>query len=243
MNPKTSFRFKVASLVGRLIIRPFEFFIRLFQGEKAFFPTQNSAWVQELEQHTQAILLELEALLESREGIPAFSEISSPQARITKGKEWKTFMFHAYGHKFEQNCSRCPTTSRLLSTIPRMKTAMFSILEPHAHITPHRGPFKGVLRYHLGLIIPEGKKCKIRIGDELAYWETGKSLLFDDTIDHEAWNDSDEVRVILFVDVMRELPPPLSWMNHLLIYFMQRSPFIQEMVQFHDNTKDDLLVS
>jgi len=82
-----------------------------------------------------------------------------------------------------------------------MKTAFFSILSPDKHIPAHKGPFNGVLRYHLELIIPEPKeKCRIRVHDQFNEWDEGKSLIFDDTYEHEVCNDTDGFRVVLFVD-------------------------------------------
>src|SRR5437867_3927702 len=92
---------------------------------------------------------------------------------------------------------------QLLERVPGMTTAFFSILSPHKHIPDHRGPYKGVLRYHLALMIPEPRQaCRIRVDGEYATWEEGKSLLFDDSYDHEAWNDTDGIRVVLFMDVL-----------------------------------------
>ena len=95
-----------------------------------------------------------------------------------------------------------------------MTTAMFSILSPRKHILDHRGPYKGVLRYHLGLIVPEdAEACRIRVGEDIRHWEEGESMIFDDTFNHEVWNDTDETRVVLFVDVLRPLPSPESQIN------------------------------
>lgn len=110
-----------------------------------------------------------------------------------------------------------------------MKTAFFSILESGKHLPHHRGPFKGVLRFHLGLMIPNTPEtCGLRVGSEVWHWEEGKSLVFDDTHDHEAWNDSTERRVVLFVDFIRPLPFPLSVVNCLLIWLIGISPFVQD---------------
>ena len=73
-----------------------------------------------------------------------------------------------------------------------MKTAFFSILAPGKHLPPHRGPYKGVMRYHLGLLIPEpAEQCGIRVDTETRHWAEGESMIFDDTFEHEAWNDTD----------------------------------------------------
>src|ERR1039458_2693627 len=108
-----------------------------------------------------------------------------------------------------------------------MKTAMFSILSPRKHILDHRGPYKGVLRYHLGLIVPQDKEaCRIRVGDDIRHWEEGKTMIFDDTFNHEGWNDPDETRVVLFVDVLRPLPSPESAINSLIVKAIRFSPFV-----------------
>jgi beta-hydroxylase len=108
-----------------------------------------------------------------------------------------------------------------------MTTAMFSILSPRKHILDHRGPYKGVLRYHLGLIVPEdAESCRIRVGEDYRHWQEGKSMVFDDTFNHEVWNDTEETRVVLFVDVMRPLPFPESLINWLIVKLIALSPFV-----------------
>jgi beta-hydroxylase len=136
------------------------------------------------------------------------------------------------GDFIAQNCALAPGTAALLKDIPGVYTAFFSVLEPHQHITPHWwGYWKGFVRYHLGVIIPNDnrdKKCWLRInphaqdrfGDpkaiaqgETYYWSNGEALLFDDTFLHDAANESDQVRVVLFLDLARKMPWPLSWLN------------------------------
>src|SRR5208282_4291564 len=97
--------------------------------------------------------------------------------------------------KAEENCARCPETVRVLQRIPGMKSAMFSILAPRKHIPEHRGMYKGVLRYHLGLIVPGSEgSCRIRVGNDVRCWKEGKSLIFDDSHPHEVWNDCGSYR-------------------------------------------------
>jgi ornithine lipid ester-linked acyl 2-hydroxylase len=108
-----------------------------------------------------------------------------------------------------------------------MTTAMFSILSPRKHILDHRGPYKGVLRYHLGLIVPrDAQACRIRVGEDFRHWVEGESMIFDDTYNHEVWNDTDETRVVLFVDVLRPLPEPESLINRLIVKAIGYSPFV-----------------
>jgi ornithine lipid ester-linked acyl 2-hydroxylase len=197
-----------------------------------FFPTANVTffepdsypWVAPVEAEWQAIRKELDALLVRRDEIPNFQDLSEKQKVLTEGEQWKTFFLYGYGLEAEENCKRCPETVRILKRIPNMKSAMFSILAPKKHIPPHRGMWKGMLRYHLGLIIPgpEGS-CRIRVGKEIRTWEEGKSLVFDDSHEHEVWNDSDSYRVVLFVDVLRPVIFPLSLVNRTVVWIAART--------------------
>ena len=200
-------------------------------GNKKFFETERFAWVAALEAEWRTIRGELEQVLADRRRIPNFQDVSPDQARLTQGEDWKTYFLYVYGHRNEENCRRCPETVRLLRKIPGMKTAMFSILAPRKHIPGHRGPYKGVLRYHLGLIVPKPKTlCKIKVGADFAYWEEGKSLIFDDSHWHLVWNDSNFERVVLFVDFVRPLSFPLSILNRIAIWRIGRTPFVADIV-------------
>jgi aspartyl/asparaginyl beta-hydroxylase (cupin superfamily) len=194
-----------------------------------FFKPDDYPWVAPVEAEWQAIRKELDALLVKREEIPNFQDLSHDQRVLTEGAQWKTFFLYGYGQEAEENCKRCPETVRILKKIPGMKTAMFSILAPKKHIPEHRGMWKGMLRYHLGLIIPgpEGS-CRIRVGQDVRTWDEGKSLVFDDSHLHEAWNDSDQYRVVLFVDVVRPLIFPLSLINRSVIWIAANSKSITE---------------
>ena len=110
-----------------------------------------------------------------------------------------------------------------------MKTALYSILAPKKHIPAHKGPYNGVLRYHLGLIVPEPKeKCRIRIVDKVTHWDEGDSIIFDDTFEHEVWNDTNGFRAVLFVDFVRPVRFPFNMLNEFLINAASFAPLIKE---------------
>jgi aspartyl/asparaginyl beta-hydroxylase (cupin superfamily) len=204
--------------------------LMFFRDRKTtFFDPQSFPWVPTIESEWTTIRKELEALLLHREEIPNFQDLSDNQKVLTEGEQWKTFWFYAYGEKAEANCARCPGTVRLLGQIPGMKSAMFSILAPRKHIPEHRGLYKGVLRYHLGLIIPgpEGS-CRIRVGKDVRSWQEGKSLIFDDSHPHEVWNDVDSYRVVLFVDFLRPVFFPISLLNRSIVWAIARTSSIAE---------------
>src|ERR1700726_4370079 len=180
---------------GEAILAPIERFIgkRSLVGDATFFPLERFPWVKHVEQSWQVIREEAERLLEDRDDLANFQDISKDQIEITDDDRWKTFFLYGYGFEAKLGVEMCPRTAALMREIPGMTTAMFSILSPRKHILHHRGPYKGVLRYHLGLIVPRAAQaCRIRVGDDFRHWEQGESMVFDDTYNHEVWNDTDE---------------------------------------------------
>jgi aspartyl/asparaginyl beta-hydroxylase (cupin superfamily) len=201
-------------------------------GNRTFFEPEGFPWIREIEAGAPEIRQELDALLVRRGDIPNIQDLLDNPKYLTKDGDWKAYFLYAYGRCVEENCARCPNTVRLLRKIPGMKTAMFSILAPGKHIPQHWGPYKGVLRYHLGLIVPKPESlCRIRVGSDVRSWAEGRSLVFDDRHPHEVWNDSNVSRTVLFVDFVRPLPWPLDWINRAVIQIISMTSFVTEAVK------------
>jgi aspartyl/asparaginyl beta-hydroxylase (cupin superfamily) len=196
-------------------------------GNQAILDTTLFPWIASIESEWRSVRAELDEVLKFRDGLPNFQDISIEQKAITDDDRWKTFFFYGYGARNDLNCQICPATSRVLERIPGMKTAFFSILFPGKHIPRHRGPYNGVLRYHLGLMVPEPENCRLVVGGIETRWQEGKSIVFDDSFQHEAWNDSDKMRVVLFVDFLRPLWGPAAQLNGAFIRAAGMSDFIQ----------------
>ena len=222
--------------VGFRLIQVLEKLISRYSlvGTSPFLPPEKFPWIPALEAEWKAIRAELDQVMTYRDDLPNFQDIQSDQATLTDDDRWKTYFFYGYGFKSDRNCARCPATTAAVERIPGMTTAFFSILSPHKHIDEHRGPYKGVLRYHLALAVPEPESaCGIKVGGEVAHWQEGKSLVFDDTYQHQAWNDTDGYRTILFVDVVRPLPWPVAALNWLVIKAIAWSPYVGESKSNH----------
>ncbi|MEI2416853.1 aspartyl/asparaginyl beta-hydroxylase domain-containing protein [Orrella sp. JC864] len=187
-------------------------------GDKPIFENAAFPWIDELERATPAIRQELMSLLEDRQRLPAFHELSPEVGTITRDDQWKTFVFLAYGLRSQRNIARCPETMKALSAIPGLRTAFFSILEPGKRIPLHEGPYNGVLRLHLALVVPEPReRCWIEVGGQRYVWEEGKAVVFDDLYPHQVHNDTGGVRVVLFVDFERPCRAPMRWINRLVL--------------------------
>ena len=116
-------------------------------------------------------------------------------------KGWTVFGLCAYGQRMEKNCSLCPVTMRIAESIPGLTTIGFSVLQPQTVIAPHSGYTDRIYRCHLGLLVPEN--CAIRVGTETREWQEGKTMIFQDHVEHSAWNRSDSVRVVLLLDFLK----------------------------------------
>jgi len=172
---------------------------------------------------------EARAILRHREAIPAFQEISPDQYRIATAKNWRTFVLFGFGERLDRNCAQAPVTAAMLEEIPTLQTAWFSILAPGYHIPAHSGVTKGIVRAHLGLIVPrEREKCRIRVGDEIRAWTEGSVIVLDDTYNHEVWNDTDEERVILLFDFDRPMRLGGRIANRMFLRAMKLSAFYRE---------------
>ena len=224
---------------------------RTREGRKTFFSTDAFPWVRQVESHWKTMRSEVDRILMALDLLPGFEEIQTEQYQISQDKRWKIFPIFAYGYWSERNMERCPVTTKAIKMIPGLRAAMFSILQPHKELPPHMGNYCGVLRYQLGIKVPTPNTlCGISVGGETAHWQEGKSLIFDDTHMHHAWNRSGEDRVVLFVDFNRPLPTPLNEMNNKVIDTIGQSVFIDNAIQrwdawesVHGCKFDDLLSS
>ena len=149
--------------------------------------------IQILEESWKDILEELENVIENS------TFVQWPERELYTGK-WDVYGIYGIdGRVIPENAAECPKTATAVERIPGMQTAGFSMLAAGCIIKPHKGYTNTVLRSHLGLIIPEGN-CALRVGDTVHRWEPGKAFVFDDRVEHEAWNRTDGSRYVLLVD-------------------------------------------
>ena len=224
-------RRKAVRRFGKKTIRDFAGFIgrQSLIGDTPVIDRAHFPFLDAFEAQWQEIRAELDAVLEHRDAIPLFQEISPHQKRIATGDNWRTFILYGFGTAHEKNCARAPVTAALLNTVPKLQTAWFSILTPHYHIPPHRGVTKSIVRCHVGLKIPtDREKCRLRLVDETLVWREGELFVFDDTYDHEVWNETDEERVVLIFDFNR---PMRFWgrlLNTCFVAALKQTSYYQE---------------
>jgi aspartate beta-hydroxylase len=176
-----------------------------------FHPRGAFPWLEALEAAAEAIREETLAVLAGdRDGLQPYIARSAGQPldqwrELNHSRRWSAYFLWKNGERDAEHCSRCPRTAAALAQTPQMDvpgrgpTAFFSVLDAHTHIPAHTGSSNARLIAHLPLVIPEG--CRFRVGAETRHWRFGEAWVFDDTIEHEAWNDSDVPRAILIFDV------------------------------------------
>ena len=116
---------------------------------------------------------------------------------------WKRFCLKWYGFEYPSALASCPRSVAILKKVKCIKAAMFAELPPKGKLNPHRDPFEGSLRYYLGLSTPNSEKCYIDVDGQRYWWKDGESMIFDETFVHEARNDAEKTRLILFCDIAR----------------------------------------
>ncbi len=163
--------------------------------------------------------------MREKAAIPKYHEVDRMQqyisGQVDPDKDWKVFYLYAMGEKPKANRDRCPATSALLDRVPGLFQAFFSILDGGKSVPPHDGPYRGYLRYHLGLVVPENNPPTLRIKDQDYTWQEGRSILFDDSWRHEVINKSDGDRVVLIVDIRRPMPLPFASLNRFVELVMR----------------------
>lgn len=182
--------------------------------QRSFYERDEFEWAPALEARAGAIKAELEAMLAARDEFEPYvaadadrSGGTAPNAHLAGSANWSAYHLLKGGEPVEGHAERFPATLAALEGVPlpriagRAPMALFSLLKPGAHIRPHHGLFNFRLICHLPLIVPPG--CSLRVGNQERSWREGELLIFDDSMEHEARNQSDRQRIILLFEIWR----------------------------------------
>jgi aspartyl/asparaginyl beta-hydroxylase (cupin superfamily) len=197
-------------------------------GDPVVFEPSMFDWTKLLEENWEPIRDEAQRLLEIRDALQGFHEVSPYQSRISKGDSWKTVWLYGFGHRSDIVSELCPVTARIVASVPELQSAFFSMLSPGTHIPPHSGVYKGLINVHLALLVPrEHERCRMRVADQTLTWQPGKTLVFDDTNEHEVWNDTDEERVVLFLQFHRPFRSPGRELSQLFLRALRLTAYVR----------------
>jgi len=207
-----------------------------FSSGTAYLPTKMK-WCKELRENYTVIRDEY-INYSKHNNLKRFSEIDPNQKFTDSGNiPWEILMLRVY-NKDTNKIKHFAKTYSLIKKIPGCSLAMFSVLPPGKKLEQHKGPSMSVLRYHLPLIVPKNnKECFLTVNGEKHIWKENKDVMFDDTFLHSAENNTDESRVVLFLDIKREYNNVfLDWINDNLLYYSQYNPIVLNIVENTNNS-------
>lgn len=179
--------------------------------QQPWYPCETFPWVSELETAVPRMRAEIERVLADEQGVEPYVQEEAKRASrghsLLNDARWSAFHLFKDGERVEENAKRCPLTMRLLEVLPiprisrRSPMALISILRPGTHIPPHNGMLNTRLICHIPLVVPNG--CRLRVGAETRDVVEGQAMIFDDSFEHEAWNDGASVRAVLLFEIWR----------------------------------------
>jgi len=193
------------------------------------FNTKDFSWTQDFRDNWRLIREEF-FNYSNNFVIPSFKNIDPVNASCNIMGDWKTVFLRAYG--VDTNLTKLfPKTMELINMAP-CTLAFFSVLEPGTKLAPHVGVYKGVIRYHLSLIVPDQwNKCFINVNGKFLHWRQGQDMLFDDLFLHYVENNTDQRRVVLFLDIKRDFRNPLiNLINSIFLRFIKSNDIISDIV-------------
>lgn len=202
-------------------------FLKDYCDDPAILNPKEFTWTQDFRNNWKKIRDEF-IQYSNTYNIPHCKSISPKHALYNK--DWKTVFLRSFGVDLNI-INLFPETMRLINSCP-CTTAFFSVLEPGARLPPHEGMYKGVIRYHLGLIIPDDwEQCFINVDGTTLYWTEGDDIMFDDMYTHYVENNTNQRRVILFLDIKRDFNNPLiNLANSTLLHFIKSNDMVTNAV-------------
>jgi aspartate beta-hydroxylase len=228
-------------LLKRIVLLPstlMNMYFDMYTGgtkRPAYFDTESvEPTLLKLDQHFEMIKKEFENVQEHYR-IPSYEDLDKYQYDHSKPTtKWKVFILNMMGKYPRLSEELCPETCRLIKEIPNVFSAMFSVLEPNRSIPAHEGPYRGYLRYHLGIKVPKDEPPSIRIKDTMYTWKEKESIMFDDSWDHEVINHSSEERVVLIVDILRPMPATPHKVNQFITKYFISSVYAKNVIKKYD---------
>lgn len=186
-----------------------------FDRPRVILPEKVFPAARELEERFPALRAEIDALLEKRT-IPAYGAFD-PVRAAQVSEEWKLYYAYMYGQSNELARDEVPTLLSFAQSRPEVVNAFVSILDPGVELPPHKDPYAGVLRYHLGVRVPRVNPPHIRLDQDRHTWKEGEGRVLDVSVEHEVVNTSEEPRVVVIVDFRRPMGFFASALNRYML--------------------------
>jgi beta-hydroxylase len=210
--------------------------------DPAVFNPKDFEWTQIFRDNWAVIKNEYKEYIKasSERTIPYHSEVNDVIGACDASSKWQTLYLRAYNRDTDI-INRFPATKSLIDKVP-CTLAFFSILQPGAKLEAHRGVYKGVIRYHLALSVPaDSENCFLKIYNSTSdlhapsttlHWRKGEDIMFDDMFLHEVQNNTNQQRIVLFLDIRRTFANPfVNLLNKLLLYFIKSNDILDKIIE------------
>ncbi len=224
-----SLAYRLIQYPGIGALRFFDFLTSAVTNDNPIRDTNSIEFCSALEANWKIFRQEYDMLLSVKE-LKNVRDFYKVQTDLKQDDNWKAFPLVLFNYRFKENSQLCLNTYEFISGIPGCTSAMFSTLGPWKHVPAHRGIYKGLLRCLLGLSVPVGDECWIKINGKKIPFEEGKCIVFDETAEHEVFNGNNRPRVVLYLDIYRRLPFPVNKLNDLIFHALRRSPFVTNIL-------------
>jgi aspartyl/asparaginyl beta-hydroxylase (cupin superfamily) len=222
-------RLFILKYIYKLFASIYNSVIHFLFPNKTYLNKYNFIFIDDLEKNFQALKDEFLIIYNSKK-LPYIDDIFPETTyQLNLNKNWRSFFLKSYFYTHDKNLELLPKTKELLSS-KNVYTAFYSMMEPNSKIAPHVGHNKGLIRILLPLKVPKIKeKCFIVVNGEKRIFEECNSLVFDDYYEHYVVNNTNEDRIVLFIDYIRPLPFPFNHINYLALLIISKSAFIKKM--------------
>lgn len=198
--------------------------------DPAVFNTNDFEWTKNFRDNWKTIRNEYQKYTNNHI-VPYYKNINKFTARCDINNGWKSLFLRVFGVDTDI-AKKFPKTMKLINSCP-CTLAFFSVFEPGTKLRPHYGVYKGVIRYHLPIIVPnEWNKCFINVNGEVLHWKEGEDLMFDDMFLHHAENNTNQQRVVLFLDIKRDFKNFfINMLNNIILKCIKSNDILKDTVQ------------
>jgi len=234
--------FPLTSLMGiNLFITSFTRTPSIHLDKNLYFP---QAFDLETPETFEKIQKETITLLKDQKNIPFTDQSTLVNNKYiasdkNNGDGWRAYTIKTANTISPKARKKMPFVASLLEKMPNVTNALISVLPPKTSIPIHHGYYKGFVRYHLGIVIPEPDKTILHVNGNKYHWQVGEGVIWDDMFPHEVYNSSNETRAILYLDIVRTFPTSKlgTDLNRWYCKFLSKSPIVKYMQSLDEKLK------
>lgn len=231
-NPFRKWAFHAATRPAAWMMRAINGVVAATTHDRPFHPRGAFDWWEALESRYPGMRAEVDELARHAAGVPRTSDFMPLTEYYYESPDWRQLMFYFAGVRIDDVCALYPNIDAALREVPGLVSATVSFLAPREVIPAHTHYYKGLLIFHIGMVVPNGgDACAIRVGGEARPWREGEVFVIDPTFEHEVWNRTDERRIVILGEFRRpDLPRPLRVLDAFYLLLLNLSPVGRNML-------------